>query len=125
MADEVRVNCVPEQYSLCRSDEPCRSRPEQGFTLHFTFDLKDKSGSLVFCYSDGECQKPSPLTVVYDYCGIVHSFGVDCLSAGIIAFEKSPQETYAISDLRYVGAVSGVVKDHGYGGATFGRCVIP
>jgi hypothetical protein len=96
MAEEVRVDCVTDQRIVCRDDEPaCRppARARELATYHFKFDLTNKTGSLVFCGAGVGCMKPSPLTVVRDYCAILRDHGADCLASNIYVWEPSQQQT--------------------------------
>jgi hypothetical protein len=69
--------------------------------------------------------KPSPLTVVHDYCAFLHDFGAGCLSpAGISVWEPIQQNTYTISNSRYAMTSSVVVPDHSLSVTEFGRCAV-
>ena len=124
-ADDIRIDCVPDQRIVCRDDEKtCRSPIRESFTYHFTFDLTKKTGSLVFCFLDGHCMEPNPLTVVHDHCAFLHDYGADCLSGRITVWERSQQQAYTISNSRYVMNYSGTQTDHSLAVIEFGRCAI-
>jgi hypothetical protein len=94
MAEDIRVDCVTDQRIVCRDDETtCRAPVRESATHHFTFDLTKKTGSLVFC-AYGSCMKPSPLSVVHDYCAFLGDYGVDCLGGHISVWEPIQQQTY-------------------------------
>lgn len=125
MAEVVRVDCVLDQRIVCRDDETtCRAPVRELGTYHFTFDLTKKTGSLVFCSPSLGCMEPSPLTVVHDYCAFLRDYGPDCLSGRISVWEPSMQQTYTISNSRYVSTVSGTATDHSYSVTQFGRCAV-
>jgi hypothetical protein len=126
MADDVRVYCLPDQRIVCRGDETSCRPPtrEEPVTYRFTFDLTKKTGSLVFCFSDGSCMEPSPLTVVHDYCAFLRDYGTDCLSGRISVWERSQQQTFTILDSRYVMAYGSAGKDHSLAVIEFGRCAV-
>jgi hypothetical protein len=125
MAEDLRVDCVTDQRIVCRDDETtCREPVRETGWYHFTFDLTKKTGSLVFCSSDGSCMAPSPLTVVHDYCAFLHDFGAGCLSpAGISVWERSQQQTYTISNSRFVITLQGVTR-YSLSITWFGRCAV-
>jgi hypothetical protein len=123
MAEDLRVDCVTDQRIVCRDDETTCRAPDRGSAMyHFTFDLTKKTGSLVFCSYSSSCMEPSSLTVVHDYCAFLGDYGAGCLSGGISVWEHSQQQTYTISDSRYVMTLSGAVKDHSHSITEFGRC---
>jgi len=121
MAEDVRINCVTDQRIVCRDDETiCRAPDRESATYHFTFDLTKKTGSLVFCGAHGHCEKPSPLTVVHDYCSFLHG---DCLGRPISVWEPIQQQTYTISNSRYVMTWSGI-SDLSRSVTEFGHCAV-
>jgi hypothetical protein len=115
-----------DQRIVCRDDEAtCRAPVRSGelATYHFTFDLTKKTGSLVFCSSTVSCMKPSLLTVVYDNCALLRDYGKDCLSGRIYVWEQFMQQTYTITDSRYVMTYGGGA-DHSLSVTEFGRCAV-
>ena len=126
MAEDIRVDCVQDQRIVCRDDEAtCREpfRSRELVTYHFTFDLTKKTGSLVFCSHDS-CMEPSPLTVVYDYCAFLHDYGAGCLSGRISVWERIQQQTYMITNSRYVMTYNGVSTGYSLSITEFGRCAV-
>jgi hypothetical protein len=129
MAEDIRVVCLTDQRIICRDDETtCRPPVREPGTYHFTLDLTKKTGSLVFC-SYGSGEKPSPLTVVHDNCAFLFDFGAGCVSGGISMWEQDQQETYTISNSRYVMTHSFAGTDHSLPDYSlsvtqFGRCAI-
>jgi len=126
MAEDFRVDCVTDQRIVCRDDEAtCRARVQESGWYHFTFDLTKKTGSLVFCFEDGSCMDPSPLTVVHDYCALLRESGAGCLSGAgsIIVWEQIQENTWTISNSRYV-MTSSVIADHSLSVTQFGRCAV-
>src|SRR5262245_28831825 len=98
MAKDVRVDCVRDQRIVCRDDETtCRPPFKEGFEgsakYHFKIDLTKKTGSLMFCDSEG-CVD-SPLTVVHDYCAFLGDYGAGCLVGSINVWDPTLQMTYA------------------------------
>jgi hypothetical protein len=128
MAKDIRVECVTDQRIVCRDDEPsCRPpvRDRELAIYHFTFDLTKKTGSLVWCSPAGSCYRnPSPLTVVYDDCALLHDYGAGCLSRRISVWEEIQQMTYTINNSRYVMTFSSTATDHSYSITEFGRCAV-
>jgi hypothetical protein len=127
MAEDFRVDCVTDQRIVCRDDEttcraPVRSR-EELVMYHFTFDLTKKTGSLVYC-SHGSCMEPSPLAVVHDFCALLHDYGAGCLREQISVWEQIQQQTYTITNSRYVMTFGAVANDHVYTVTEFGRCAV-
>jgi hypothetical protein len=125
-AEDFRVDCVTDQRIVCRNDETaCRPpvRSQELVTYHFTFDLTKKTGSLVYC-SYGSCMEPSPLTVVHDFCAFLRDYGAGCLSGQISAWEPIQQQTYTITNSRYVMTVGSVATDHSLSVTEFGRCAV-
>jgi hypothetical protein len=124
MAEDIRVDCVTDKAIACRDDETtCRAPVRGSATYHFTFDLTKKTGSLVFC-SDNSCMEPSPLTVVHDYCAFLHDFGAGCLGPlGISVWEPIQQNTYTISNSRYV-RTSSSIAEYSLSVTEFGRCAV-
>jgi hypothetical protein len=132
MAEDVRVDCVPDQRIVCRDDETaCRPpvKDEESVTYHFKFDLTKKTGSLVLC-AIGRCIKPRPLTVVQDYCAFLGDHGAGCLGGSIYVWEPIGQATYTISNSRYVltealtyHATDGI-SDHSTSATEFGHCAV-
>ncbi len=127
MAEEVRVDCVTDQRIACRDDETtCRAPVQETGWYHFTLDLTKKTGSLVFCSGEGTgCMKPSPLTVVYDWCAFLHDYGAGCLapSGSVYVWEPSQQEAYTLSNSRYVMTGS-IISTHSLSVTEFGRCAV-
>jgi hypothetical protein len=131
MAEDVRVDCVTDQRIVCRDDETaCRPPVKQLATYHFKFDLTKKTGSLVFCSGTIGCLEPSPLTVVHDYCAFlrigrqsVDVHDADCLDGPISVWELSQQQTYTITNSRYV-MTSGGISDHSSSFTEFGHCAV-
>jgi hypothetical protein len=125
MAEDIRVDCVANQYIVCRDDLTTCYAPGAGFgRYHFTFDLTKKTGSLMYCFSDDHCMKPSPLTVVHDHCAFLSDYGAGCLSGEISVWERIQQETYTISNSRFVMTLSGIATDHSYSVTEFGHCAV-
>jgi hypothetical protein len=125
-AEDVRVDCVTDQRIVCRDDETtCRApvRSQELVTYHFTFDLTKKTGSLVYCSYGISCMELSPLTVLYDWCAFLRDYGAGCLSGHISVWEPSQQQTYTISDSRYVMTAS-VIADHSVSVTEFGHCAV-
>jgi hypothetical protein len=123
MAEDVRVDCLTEQRIVCRDDETtCRSPDKEPATYHFTFDLTKKTGALVVCKYG--CMVPSPLTVVHDNCAFVRDHGADCLAVNISVWEPIQQQTYTISNSRYVMTLSGIESSQSLSVTEFGRCAI-
>jgi hypothetical protein len=124
MAEDIRVDCVTDQRIICRDDETtCRPPVRELATYHFTFDLTKKTGSLVFC-SHSSCMEPSSLTVAYDYCAFLGDYGADCLNGRVSVWERSQQQTYTISNSRYVMTGSVIATDHSLSVTEFGRCAV-
>jgi hypothetical protein len=126
MAEDIRVDCVTDRRIICRDDETtCHERPWLGGPAwyHFTFDLTKKTGSLVFC-SNGSCTEPSPLSVVHDYCAFLGDYGAGCLSGNISVWEPIQQDTYTITNSRYVMTQSIVATDHSLAVTEFGHCAV-
>ena len=127
MAEDFRVDCVTDQRIVCRDDETTCRAPVRGSATwyHFTFDLKKKTGSLVFCSEDGSCMEPSPLTVLHDYCAFLRELGAGCLSGAgsIIVWEQIQENTWTISNSRYV-MTSSVIANHSLSVTQFGRCAV-
>ena len=125
MADDIRVDCVTDQRIVCRDDETtCRAPVRESGTYHFTFDLTKKTGSLVFCSPAVGCMEPSPLTVVHDNCAFLRDYGADCLSGRISVWERSQQQTYTISNSRYVMTYGSAGVGHSLSVIEFGRCAV-
>ena len=126
MAEDIRVDCVTDQRIVCRDDETtCRAPVRGSATYHFTFDLTKKTGSLVFCpHGYGWCMEPSPVSVVYDYCAFLGDYGVDCLGGNISVWERIQQETYTISNSRFVMTTSLIASGHSLSVTEFGHCAV-
>jgi hypothetical protein len=123
MAEDVRVDCVTDQRIVCRDDETaCRPPVKESATYHFKFDLTKKTGSLVFCSLVG-CMEPSPLTIVRDNCAFLGDRGAYCLGGGISVWEPVQQQTYTISNSRYVMTTSGIAS-HSLSVTEFGHCAV-
>ena len=123
MAEDVRVDCVPDRRIVCRDDETtCRPSVKESATYHFNFDLTKKTGSLVFCVPSS-CMEPSPLTVVHDNCAFLGDHGAGCLVGYISVWEPIQQQTYAISNSRYVMTVS-VIAKYSVSVTEFGHCAV-
>jgi hypothetical protein len=124
MAEEFRVDCAPDQRIVCRDNETtCRAPFRESVTFHFTFDLTKKTGSLVFCSDDG-CMEPSPLTVVRDHCKLLGDYGAGCLSGPIYVWEQNSEETWTISNSRFVMTHGGVTTNFSQSIKEFGRCAV-
>jgi hypothetical protein len=125
MAEDIRVDCVTDQRIVCRDDETACRAPVRGSsaTYHFTFDLTEKTGSLVFC-ADGSCMEPSPLSVVHDYCAALRDYSAFCLTVHISVWEPSQEQTYTITNARYVMTMSGIATDHSLAVTEFGHCAV-
>jgi hypothetical protein len=127
MAEDVRVDCVTDQRIVCRDDETtCRPPVKRSAseTYHFKFDLTKKTGSLVFCSDVVGCMEPSPLTVVYDYCAFLGDHGAGCLGGNISVWEPIQQQTYTISNSRYVMTLGHITTDHSVSITEFGHCAV-
>ena len=123
MAEDVRVDCVTDRRIVCRDDETtCRPPVKGSAKYHFKFDLTKKTGSLVFCSVVG-CMEPSPLTVVHDNCAFLRDHGAGCLAVYISVWEPIQQQTYAISNSRYVMTES-IIADHSLSVTEFGQCAV-
>ena len=72
--------------------------------------------------------EPSALTVVHDYCAFLGEHGAGCLSAYISVWEQIQQQTYTISNSRYVMTSSstyrGAGTDNSLSKTEFGRCSV-
>jgi hypothetical protein len=114
---------VTDQRIVCRDDETTCRAPVRGVAAwyHFTFDPTKKTGSLVFC-SDSGCLEPSPLTVVRDYCASVGR--ENCLRVNIYVWEPTMQQTYTISDSRYVMTQGLIASVASHSITEFGRCAV-
>jgi hypothetical protein len=127
MAEDFRVDCVTDQRIVCRDDETTCRAPVRGTATryHFTFDLTKKTGSLVFCSEDGSCMEPSPLTVVHDYCAFLREHGAGCLrgAGSIVVWEQNTQETWTISNSRFV-VTSSNIANYSLSVTEFGRCAV-
>jgi|HubBroStandDraft_6_1064221.scaffolds.fasta_scaffold308842_2 hypothetical protein len=125
MAEDVRVDCVTDQRIVCRDDETtCRPPSKASAAYHFTFDLTKKAGTLVFCSDVTDCMKPSSLTVVLDHCAFLHEQGAGCLVGNVYLWEPFMQQTYAITDSRYVMTASVIAPGHSLAVTEFGHCTI-
>ena len=129
MADDVRVDCAIDQRIVCRDDETTCRAPVKGnttsATYHFAFDLTKKTGSLVYCASDiGGCLEPSPVNIVYDLCAFIGDRGTGCLGTIVSVWERIQQQTYTISETRYVMTKGGIATDHSVAVTEFGHCAV-
>jgi hypothetical protein len=127
MAEDVRVDCMTDQRIVCRNDETtCRPPVKESAWYHFKFDLTKKTGSLVFCGAGVDCMEASPLTIVHDYCAFLRDHGAGCLvsSGSISVWEPIQQQTYSLSNSRYVMTASVIATDHSLSVTEFGRCAV-
>jgi hypothetical protein len=129
MAADIRVVCLTDQRIICRDDETtCRRPVRDPGEHHFTLDLTKKTGSLVFC-SSGDCEKPSPVVIVHDYCRSFFEDGALCLSAGISVWEQVQRTLYTISNSKYVmttnfAGTNRSPPDYSLSITQFGRCAV-
>jgi hypothetical protein len=124
MAEDVHVDCVPDQRIVCRDDDAtCRPPSKERAMYHFKFDLTKKTGTLVFCSDVTDCMEPKTLSVVHDPCAIVHDYGTGCLVGNVYLWEPFMQQTYAITNSRYVMTAS-VIANHSLAVTEFGHCAI-
>ena len=124
-ANDVRVNCVTDERVVCRNDDaacwpPVKEPNTAQAQYRFTFDLTNKTGSLVYCMPD-KCLAPSALNIIPDQCAPRVSLA-DCVPISV--WEPLTWNTWTISNSRFV-MTFGDINDHwGFAAAEFGRCFV-
>ena len=78
--------------------------------------------------SRGDLRSVTEFTIVHDYCASLFDYGAVCLSGGISVWEQLGQQTYRISNSRYVMTFGDSIRaagtDHSHSIIEFGRCAL-
>jgi hypothetical protein len=127
VADDIHINCLNDKrFYKCENDQitTCGPYSEAPAELRFTIDLKKKTGSLLFCTN--ECLDPYPLVVLHDYSEFLHDYGKVSLSFGVTVWEHSMEQTFTITNTRYISSINSIWggADRSVAFVEFGRCIL-